>query len=81
MKTLKIGVSLLLFICISGLSVWGQQLNLTERSVKSADSKNTFCNPMNLNYRFQPTTGTSYREAADPIYGVRETRESKIYQD
>lgn len=27
----------------------------------------TFCNPMNLNYRFQPTSGTSYREAADPF--------------
>lgn len=27
----------------------------------------TFCNPMNLNYRFQPTSGPSYREAADPL--------------
>jgi xylan 1,4-beta-xylosidase len=27
----------------------------------------TFCNPMNLNYRFQPTTGAAYREAADPV--------------
>lgn len=26
----------------------------------------TFCNPMNLNYRFQPSNSVSYREAADP---------------
>lgn len=26
----------------------------------------TFCNPMDLNYRFQITNGLSYREAADP---------------
>lgn len=26
----------------------------------------TYCNPVNLNYRFQFTNGTSYREAADP---------------
>ncbi|HEX2394837.1 MAG TPA: family 43 glycosylhydrolase, partial [Bacteroidales bacterium] len=27
----------------------------------------TYCNPVNLNYRFQPTNGISYREAADPV--------------
>jgi xylan 1,4-beta-xylosidase len=27
----------------------------------------TFCNPMNLNYRFQVGTAKSYREAADPV--------------
>ena len=27
----------------------------------------TYCNPVNLNYRFQFTNGTSYREAADPL--------------
>jgi xylan 1,4-beta-xylosidase len=27
----------------------------------------TFCNPMNLNYRFQASSGLSYREAADPV--------------
>src|SRR5512136_2287596 len=26
----------------------------------------SYCNPLNLNYRFQFTEGTSYREAADP---------------
>jgi xylan 1,4-beta-xylosidase len=26
----------------------------------------TYCNPLDLNYRFQPTDSTSYREAADP---------------
>ena len=26
----------------------------------------TYCNPVNLNYRFQITNGASYREAADP---------------
>jgi hypothetical protein len=30
------------------------------------DKERTFCNPMDLNYRFQSTKGTSYREAADP---------------
>jgi xylan 1,4-beta-xylosidase len=27
----------------------------------------TFCNPMNLNYRFQNSNRSSYREAADPL--------------
>jgi len=27
----------------------------------------TFCNPMNLNYRFQASSNDSYREAADPV--------------
>ncbi|MDP4223799.1 MAG: family 43 glycosylhydrolase [Bacteroidota bacterium] len=31
------------------------------------EKEKTYCNPMNLNYRFQFTTGTSYREAADPV--------------
>ncbi|HRR92954.1 MAG TPA: hypothetical protein P5348_03125, partial [Bacteroidales bacterium] len=26
----------------------------------------TFCNPLNLNYRFQYSADVSYREAADP---------------
>ena len=26
----------------------------------------SYCNPMNLNYRFQYTNSPSYREAADP---------------
>ena len=30
----------------------------------------TFCNPMNLNYRFQPTTRIAYREAADPVITI-----------
>ncbi len=30
------------------------------------DREKTYCNPVNLNYRFQFTNGTSYREAADP---------------
>lgn len=31
------------------------------------DKERTFCNPININYRFQPSTGLSYREAADPV--------------
>lgn len=30
------------------------------------DKQNTFCNPLNLNYRFQYSDSISYREAADP---------------
>ena len=30
----------------------------------------TFCNPMNLNYRFQPTTRMAHREAADPVITI-----------
>ena len=30
------------------------------------EKERTFCNPMNLNYRFQPSSNISYREAADP---------------
>jgi len=30
----------------------------------------TYCNPVNINYRFQPTSGISYREAADPVIRI-----------
>src|SRR4030042_6711404 len=30
------------------------------------ENEKTFCNPLNLNYRFQFTDSLSYREAADP---------------
>jgi xylan 1,4-beta-xylosidase len=30
------------------------------------ENEKTFCNPLNLNYRFQFTNAASYREAADP---------------
>jgi xylan 1,4-beta-xylosidase len=30
----------------------------------------TFCNPMNLNYRFQTSSRFSYREAADPVITI-----------
>jgi xylan 1,4-beta-xylosidase len=30
------------------------------------EKEKTYCNPFNLNYRFQYTEGISYREAADP---------------
>ena len=30
----------------------------------------TFCNPMNLNYRFQQTSSLAYREAADPVITI-----------
>jgi hypothetical protein len=31
------------------------------------EKEKTFCNPMDLNYRFQPSNQNSYREAADPL--------------
>ncbi len=31
------------------------------------EKEKTFCNPMNLNYRFQTSNRLSYREAADPV--------------
>jgi xylan 1,4-beta-xylosidase len=33
----------------------------------TTDNEKTFCNPMNLNYRFQNSSRLSYREAADPV--------------
>ena len=30
----------------------------------------TFCNPLNLNYRFQQTSRLAYREAADPVITI-----------
>jgi xylan 1,4-beta-xylosidase len=36
----------------------------------SGENEKTFCNPMNLNYRFQQTIGKSYREAADPTMSM-----------
>jgi hypothetical protein len=35
-------------------------------SLESPIRDRTFCNPLNLNFRFQFTNGSSYREAADP---------------
>lgn len=35
-----------------------------------AQDKVTFCNPMNINYRFQPTDRMAYREAADPVITI-----------
>jgi xylan 1,4-beta-xylosidase len=32
-----------------------------------AKKEKTFCNPVNLNYRFQESNTNSYREAADPV--------------
>jgi hypothetical protein len=34
------------------------------------DKEKTFCNPMNLNYRFQTSSRNSYREAADPVITI-----------
>ena len=40
---------------------------ITLSNLSFAQSKEkSFCNPINLNYRFQPSTRLSYREAADP---------------
>jgi hypothetical protein len=36
----------------------------------SQNKEKTFCNPMNLNYRFQPPGKNSYREAADPVITI-----------
>jgi len=36
----------------------------------SQKSEKTFCNPMDLNYRFQPPSQNSYREAADPVITI-----------
>jgi xylan 1,4-beta-xylosidase len=35
-------------------------------SSQNPEKEKTYCNPVNLNYRFQFTDGNSYREAADP---------------
>jgi len=40
--------------------------NLSFTQVK----EKTFCNPMNLNYRFQSSSRNSYREAADPVITI-----------
>jgi xylan 1,4-beta-xylosidase len=34
----------------------------------------TFCNPMNLNYRFQPSGRMAYREAADPVITIYKSK-------
>ena len=36
----------------------------------SQNMEKTFCNPINLNYRFQPSSNLSYREAADPVITI-----------
>src|SRR5450759_1573540 len=35
-------------------------------SSEKSEKEKTYCNPVNLNYRFQVTNNISYREAADP---------------
>ncbi len=39
---------------------------LASCSGKITEKEKTYCNPLNLNYRFQYTDSVSYREAADP---------------
>lgn len=34
------------------------------------DHQKTYCNPLNLNYRFQPSSQDAYREAADPVITI-----------
>jgi hypothetical protein len=41
-------------------------LILASCSGEIVEKEKTFCNPLDLNYRFQFTDSTSYREAADP---------------
>jgi xylan 1,4-beta-xylosidase len=41
-------------------------LILLSCSPEIPDKERTYCNPVNLNYRFQFTDGKAYREAADP---------------
>ena len=41
-------------------------LILVSCSKELTEKGKTYCNPLNLNYRFQYTQGISYREAADP---------------
>lgn len=41
-------------------------LILASCSGETVDKETTYCNPLNLNYRFQFTDSISYREAADP---------------
>ena len=53
------------------LKIWKRALTLTGLVVLLtisgfAQKEKTFCNPVNLNYRFQ----SSYREAADPVMMV-----------
>ncbi|MCX6335451.1 MAG: family 43 glycosylhydrolase [Bacteroidia bacterium] len=50
MKKTFVFYLLILFSCSGGIT----------------EKEKTFCNPLNLNYRFQFTDSTSYREAADP---------------
>jgi xylan 1,4-beta-xylosidase len=38
--------------------------------VVAQQSMKSFCNPINLNYRFQPSKTAAYREAADPVITI-----------
>lgn len=50
----------------SGLYILILVMILISCSREIPEKKMTFCNPLNLNYRFQFTESISYREAADP---------------
>jgi xylan 1,4-beta-xylosidase len=47
----------IIFFLITTLFPW---------SLNSPEKEKTYCNPVNLNYRFQAGNNVSYREAADP---------------
>jgi xylan 1,4-beta-xylosidase len=51
---------ILIFLCLLG------SLNYSIAQVK----EKTFCNPIDINYRFQPSGNLSYREAADPVITI-----------
>ncbi|WP_316834198.1 discoidin domain-containing protein [Pedobacter nutrimenti] len=50
---------ILSFFLFLGVSVFGQSI--------AQPAKQSFCNPLNLNYRFSYDQSSSYREAADPV--------------
>lgn len=52
-------ISLFVLIC------WA--IAFAQRTEISSNGQNTFCNPMDINYRFQPRGIKAYREAADPL--------------
>lgn len=49
------------------LFLYGFSIGYGQGTEKAAKNQKTFCNPMDINYRFQPRGIKAYREAADPL--------------
>ncbi|HEX8018190.1 MAG TPA: family 43 glycosylhydrolase, partial [Flavobacterium sp.] len=56
-----------IFLVLHVFAVFGWTIAYGQETPAALKKQKTFCNPMDLNYRFQPRGIKAFREAADPV--------------